>query len=210
MRVLIADDHPLILAGIRRTLEGLDDIEVVGEAGSANEVIRLVERRAPGLVLMDLRMPGVSGAECVAEVRERWPDVKVVVLSACEDRPSIEGALAAGAHAYVVKSTAAIDIPAVLRQACNGAVFYASAPASTGGDTADGVLPQPVAPVLTAREASILTAIARGLTTSAISKDLWVSEHTIKFHLTNIYRKLGVSNRAGAIRYAMDHGMVSV
>jgi DNA-binding NarL/FixJ family response regulator len=203
LKVLIADDHPLIIAGIRRTIEHLDDMEVVGEAHSGPELVQLIERRRPDLVLMDLKMPGVAGVEMIERIRQSWPEIKTVVLSACDDRPTIDAALRAGANAYVLKSAHTIDIAAVLRQASSGAVFHAPTYAPTRPGEADA----PSEPTLTDRERSILSAVASGLTTAAISRDLWISEHTIKFHLTNIYRKLGVANRAGAVRYALEHGI---
>jgi DNA-binding NarL/FixJ family response regulator len=207
IRVLIADDHPLIIAGIRRMIERYDDIDVVGEAQSGPQLLALIERRNPELVLMDLNMPGPSGIYCIERIRESWPTVKIVVLSGCDDRPSIDGALRAGASAYIVKSAELVDVASVVRQTLSGAVFHApfNAPRLTGAVAGDGTTP----PALTDRERSILAAVASGLTTAAISRDLWVSEHTVKFHLTNIYRKLGVSNRAGAVRYAVDHDLVA-
>ena len=201
IRVLIADDHPLIIAGVRRTIEHLEDIEVVGEAHSGSELLHLIERRDPSVVLMDLRMPGMSGFDCIEQIRGRWPLIKVVVLSACDDRETIDGALRAGANAYVLKSAQPIDIASVLRQVASGAVFYAPATPARGAEPAD----DHPGPALTDRERSILAAVASGLTTAAISREMWVSEHTVKFHLTNIYRKLGVANRAGAVRYALEH-----
>jgi DNA-binding NarL/FixJ family response regulator len=206
IRVLIADDHPLIIAGIRRTIEHVDDMEVVGEAHSGQELLSLVERRRPEVVLMDLRMPGVDGVDCIERIHHAWPSVKVVVLSACDDRETIDEALRAGANAYVLKSAQTIDIASVLRQVASGAVFHAPSAAPRGPEPTQ----RPDGPVLTDRERSILSAVATGLTTAAISRDLWVSEHTVKFHLTNIYRKLGVANRAGAVRYALEHQLVSV
>jgi DNA-binding NarL/FixJ family response regulator len=203
IKVLLADDHPLIIAGIRRTIENLDDMEVVGEAHSGPELMQLIERRCPDLVLMDLRMPGVVGVEAIERIRQSWPKLKTVVLSACDDRASIDSALQAGATAYVLKSAQTIDIASVLREASSGAVFHAPsyAPERPGPDDV------PALPALTDRERSILSAVASGMTTAAISHDLWISEHTIKFHLTNIYRKLGVANRVGAVRYALEHGI---
>jgi DNA-binding NarL/FixJ family response regulator len=206
VRVLIADDHPLILAGIRRTIEHFDDIEVVGEAHSGPELMSLVERRAPGIVLMDLRMPGVDGVESIQQLRESAPAVKVVVLSACDERPVIEAALRAGASAYVLKSAQTIDIASVLRQVASDAVFHA--PMSV--PTPITCIGEPEVPLLTDRERSILAAVASGMTTAAISRELWISQHTVKFHLTNIYRKLGVTNRTGAVRYALEHHLVAV
>ncbi|MGA2012980.1 MAG: response regulator transcription factor [Solirubrobacteraceae bacterium] len=202
IKILIADDHPLIIAGIRRTIEHCEDMDVVGEAHSGPELMQLVERRRPDIVLMDLRMPGVSGVEAIERIRHRWPQIKTIVLSACDDRAVIDAALIAGASAYVLKSAHTVDIASVLRQASSGAVFHA-----TSAPSRPTPAPVPGEPVLTERERSILTAVASGLTTAAISRDLWISEHTIKFHLTNIYRKLGVANRAGAVRYALEHGI---
>ena len=204
IKVLLADDHPLIIAGIRRTLDHVDDMEVVGEARTGEELLQLVERRGPDIVLMDFKMPGMHGVEMIERIRASWPEVKIVVLSASDERPIIDAALNAGASAYVLKSAHTVDIASVLRQASSGAVFHApaSAPSRSGADQG------PVLPILTDRERSILSAVASGMTTSAISRDLWISEHTIKFHLTNIYRKLGVVNRAGAVRYALENGIV--
>jgi DNA-binding NarL/FixJ family response regulator len=206
--VLLADDHPMVIAGIRRTIEPFGDIEIVGEAHSGPELVRLVERRRPRLVLLDLRMPGVEGVEHIEHIHENWPEIKIVVLSACDDRRSIDSALRAGANAYVLKTAAPVDVASVLRQVSSGSVFHApsSGPVAPIGGS---VRIEPNLPALTDREATILAAVASGLTTSAISRDLWVSEHTVKFHLTNIYRKLGVANRAGAVRYAFENDLIA-
>jgi DNA-binding NarL/FixJ family response regulator len=167
--------------------------------------MQMIERRRPGMVLLDMRMPGVAGADHIARIRGNWPEVKVVVLSACDDRASIDSALNAGASAYVVKSVDSTDIASVLRQAASGSVFHATARQTSIAD-AEG---ERRLPLLTDRERAILESVALGLTTAAISQDLWVSEHTVKFHLTNIYRKLGVVNRAAAVRYAVEHDLVA-
>ncbi len=207
IKILIADDHPLIIAGLRRTVEHLDDIALVGEARTAAELLELVQRRRPDIVLMDLRMPGMTGVEAIRRIRHERPEVKIVVLSACDETATIDDVLAAGASGYVLKSAHALDVASVIRQAAAGMVLHPHAAAAP-------VTTSPVAVVdlvavadsgLTARERSILEAVATGMTTAAISRELWISEHTIKFHLTNIYRKLGVPNRAGAIRYALEH-----
>ncbi len=130
LKVLIADDHPLMLQAIRRTLEASEGIEVVGEAHTGEEMLALVARRKPQLVLLDLHMPGLNGIECISELARSWPGVKAVVFSASEDRASIDGALLAGASAYILKSVMPVDIPTILRQASTGAVYHApSAPA---------------------------------------------------------------------------------
>jgi len=202
--VLIADDHPLILTGIRRTLERSDDVEVIGEACTGPQVLAMIERRRPNVVLLDLQMPGVVGVECIAAIRRNWPEVKPVVLSATEDRASIDAALNAGAFAYVVKSVQPADLVSIIRQVASGIVFHVPSRHTPSPST-----PGRAEPGLTEREQTILSAVAAGMTTAAISGELWVSEHTIKFHLTNIYRKIGVSNRAEAVRYALENGFAS-
>jgi DNA-binding NarL/FixJ family response regulator len=203
LKVLIADDHPLILQGLRRTLEACEDIDVVGEAHTGAEVLPLADRRHPDVVLLDMRMPEMDGIECARELKRALPEIRSILLSASEERASVEAAEAAGASAYLVKSVTAIDLPAVVRQVAAGYTMF-QAPSA---DRLDGPSDD-AGPELTERETAILSAAAGGLTTKAIGKELWVSEHTVKFHLTNIYRKLGVSNRSGAIRYAFEHGLV--
>lgn len=206
-RLLIADDQPLILAGIRRTLEHNAGVEIVGEAASESQLLAMVERRRPDLVLLDPKLAGAGGLELVAEIRRRWPQIRTVVLSAGDDR---DAALTAGASAYVIKSVSPTDLADVIALVSTGApipeprrtvrpVPSGRASASSRADRRDE---------LTERERTILVAVCAGKTTSAISRELWISEHTIKFHLTNIYRKLGVGNRAGAIRYALEHRLV--
>jgi DNA-binding NarL/FixJ family response regulator len=205
LKVLIADDHPLMLNGIRRALEASDGIDVVGEARSGEELLALVARRKPDVVMVDLHMPGISGLECIAELTRSWPAVKSVVLSASDDRASIDTALLAGASAYILKSVSPVDIPSILRQAAAGAVYHVPSVPAPHSETSSA----PRGPELTPRENAILMAVADGLTTKAISEDLWLSEHTVKFHLTNIYRKLGVSNRSAAVRYVFEHDLAA-
>jgi DNA-binding NarL/FixJ family response regulator len=200
--LLLADDHPLMLAGVRRAMENSDGVEVVGEAHSGSQLLEMIERRRPDTVLMDMHMPGMDGAAVIAEICDRWPDVKVVVFSASQDQRQIDAALNAGASAYVVKSARPADVAAVLRQVVNGVVFVAP----TGGAPTRSSARADV-PILTERERTVLAAVAAGKTSAQISQELWISEHTTKFHLTRIYRKLGVPNRAAAVRYAIEAGI---
>jgi DNA-binding NarL/FixJ family response regulator len=200
MRVVIADDHKLIVEGIKRSLAEADDFDVVGEATSGSQVLPLVARTNPDLVLLDLRMPGADGLTCLSRIKKQHPSVKVVVLSVSTDENVIQTALKRGASAYIIKSINPIDLPSALRQAMEGTVYSAiGMPDRDNPARAAG---------LTERETAILTALARGLSNEAIGKELWVAEQTVKFHLTNIYRKLGVSNRTEAARLAYQHGLV--
>ncbi len=203
MRVLIADDHPLILAGIKRALEEDDQFEVVAEARIGSQVLPLVSQTQPDLALLDLRMPEMDGLTCLDRIRKEHPKVKVVILSVSTDPEVVQTVLNHGAAAYVVKSVNPIDLSSALRQALEGTVFSAvGLPEKTAQQ--DAVK----AAGLTDRETTILKALARGLSNEAIGKELWVAQQTVKFHLTNIYRKLDVKNRTEAARYAYEHGLI--
>jgi DNA-binding NarL/FixJ family response regulator len=201
VRVLIADDHRLIVEGVKRSLSEADDFEVVGECSSGTQVLPMVGRTNPDVVLLDLRMPGADGLTCLAQIKKRYPEVKVVILSVTTDEKVIQTVLQRGASAFIVKSINPVDLPSALRQAVEGTVFSAIGLPDPGDSAAR-------AAGLTERETAILTALARGLSNEAIGKELWVAEQTVKFHLTNIYRKLGVSNRTEAARLAYQNGLV--
>jgi DNA-binding NarL/FixJ family response regulator len=202
LKVVVADDHRLILDGIKRALEEDGGFEIVGEASTGERVLPLVGRTNPDLVVLDLRMPGMDGLMCLDQIRKRHPSVKVVVLSVSTDQKLIENVLKRGASAYIVKSVNPIDLPAALRQAVEGTVYNAiGLPESSAAGIAK-------AAGLTERETVILSALARGLSNEQIAKELWVAEQTVKFHLTNVYRKLGVANRTEAARYAYQQGLV--
>ncbi len=202
MRVLIADDHRLMLEGIRAALGGADDIEVVGEAQDGSQVLPLVSELKPDVVLLDIRMPKLDGLACLERLRKLHPQVKVVVLSVFNDPDHIEAALKRGANGYIVKSINPLDLPSALRQAVDETVYNVLG------------VPEHDQPRhareagLTDREITILAGVARGLSNRALGKELWVTEQTVKFHLTNIYRKLDVANRTEAARAAYRLGIV--
>jgi DNA-binding NarL/FixJ family response regulator len=203
VRVLIADDHRLILEGIRRALEEADDIEIVGQAETGTEVVPLVARTKPDVAMLDLRMPGMDGLACLDRIRARHPEVKVVILSVSTDPELIRTVLSRGASAYIVKSVNPSDLPAALRQVMEGTFFSLAGLPESAHETAAGKEAG-----LTEREIAILKAVAQGMSNDAIAKQLWIAQQTVKFHLTNIYRKLDVANRTEATRYAYQHGLV--
>jgi DNA-binding NarL/FixJ family response regulator len=199
-KLLLADDHRLVLEGIRAALADADDLEIVGESSRGTEVLPLINRLHPDVVLLDIRMPGMDGLACLELIRKRYPDIKVVVLSVYTDPEHIEAALSRGAAGYIVKSVSPADLAAAIRQAVEGTVFNAiGAPAHDERSAAVAGL--------TERELVILRAVARGMANRAIGKELWVTEQTVKFHLTNIYRKLNVANRTEAARAAYRLGI---
>ena len=202
MRVLIADDHQLMVEGTKQALEAAGGFEIVGEASNGAQVLPLVRRLKPDLVLLDMRMPQMDGLQCLAKIRKEFPDMKVAMLSVSQDPELIQTALKRGANAYIVKTVDPGDLPGALRQAMEGNVFTT---VGVSGDPGEKAAKQAG---LTDRELVIVRAVARGLSNEAIAKELWVAEQTVKFHLTNIYRKLEVSNRTEAARYAFEQGLV--
>ena len=202
IKVLLADDHPLTLQGIRRALEDAGDIEIVGEAQSGSQVLPLIGQTGPDLVMLDIRMPQLDGLACLDRIRARYPKVKVVMLSAYTDRQHIELALKRGASAYIAKTVNPLDLASALRQAVAGTVFTTFVPAGVDEESAGA------AAGLTERELAMLEALTRGLSNQAIGKEYWVTEQTVKFHLGNLYRQLGVANRTEAARFAYEHGLV--
>jgi DNA-binding NarL/FixJ family response regulator len=202
MKLLIADDHPLVVAGIREVLAREPLLEIVGSAASGAEVMPLIGRLNPDVVLLDLRMPGVDGLGCLERIHDRHPKIKVVVLSMTTDPEQIQAAFKRGACGFVIKSIDPADLASAIRQAVNGTAFHAlGLPALNENAVAR-------AAGLTDRELMIMKAVSRGLSNQAIGKELWVTEQTVKFHLTNVYRKLGVTNRTEAARWAFAKGLV--
>ncbi len=199
--VLIADPYRLTLESIRETLEAADPLEVVGEALSAADLLATLKVKRPDVVLLDLDLPDMEGLACLGLIRENHPTVKVVMLAAEREPARIDAALRGGAIACVLKSVEPADLASALRQAVQETVYTAVAP-----DESD--VPDPVqAAGLTEREVTMLRLLARGLSNKAIGQELWVTEPTVKFHLNNLYRKLGVPNRTAAARFAYANGL---
>ena len=201
MKVMVADDNRLMLEGFRRALERVEDISVVAVTHAAAQVLPLIERRRPDVVALDLGMCTPDGASCLDLIHSAEPELTIVVLSHTAAHETIRSALSRGARAFITKSVNPLDIPSAIRQAHEGTVYHllGSAPGPDDHLREAG---------LTAREITMLKALTRGLSNKAISRELWVTEQTVKFHLGNLYRKLGVANRLAAATYAHSHGVV--
>jgi DNA-binding NarL/FixJ family response regulator len=201
LRVLLADDHQLVLEAVQRELEKSDDFTVVATTNSGVKIADLVARHHPDMVLLDLHMPEVDGLQALDQIRARDKEIKIVMLSASNEPTAIQSALARGANGFILKSVNPVDLPSALRQIHQGTVFHAGVqggqPTASAADAAG----------LTDREVTLVRALARGLSNREISQELWITEQTVKFHLSNIYRKLEVANRTGAVRWAHEHGL---
>lgn len=201
LKVLIVDDHKLMALALKDALESVDDLRVVGVAHCGSDGISMVTRTQPDVVLLDVRMPEMSGLECLDLLRRDYPSVKVVMLSAGDDLNVIRDTFKRGAAAFIAKTVDPCDLPAAVRHVCEGTVFHAPTMVEDSSD--------PLSEAgLTERELAMLKAVARGLSNKAISKEFWVSEQTVKFHLNNVYRKLGVPNRTAAAGVAHERGLV--
>ena len=202
LRVLVADDHRLMLESIRLALEEDGEIEIVAEVESGTRVLPFVGQTSPDLVLLDVRLPGMDGLSVLERLRERYPDVRVVMISGIDDPSVIQAAFDRGASAFIVKRIDPRDLPSALRQAISRTVFQ---PLRRGERSRDE--PPDTGVDLTKRELTILYALQRGETNKEIAEALCLAEQTVKFHLTNLYRKLEVASRTEAVRYAYEHGI---
>jgi DNA-binding NarL/FixJ family response regulator len=202
LKVLIVDDQHLMLDALRTVLDRDEDIEVVGQTDSGENVMPLIAQTGPDAVLLDVRMPGIDGLAVLERIRERYANVAVVMLSGIEDPTLVRAALERGATAFVLKQVHPRDLASALRQAVYGSIFR---PLETVGPTKASAQEEAG---LSKRELSILDVLQSGASNQEIAKHLFLAEQTVKFHLTNIYRKLGVSTRTEAVHYAYEQGLV--
>jgi DNA-binding NarL/FixJ family response regulator len=204
LRVLIADDHELMVDAVRLALaQAPDEFEIVATTTRGQQVLPLVAQNQPDIVLLDLRMPGMDGLTCLELLRQRHPRVKTVVLSGVEEQSVMRSAFARGAIAYIRKHVDPRDLPSALRQAANGTVAQ-----PIFGEHEEHQSPGADELGLTERELGILRALSEGMSNKEIARRFWLAEQTIKFHLTNIYRKLDVTTRTEAVNAAYRRGLL--
>jgi len=206
LKILIAHQDGLLLSGVRQALEADEGFEIVGEAYDAAAVTPLVGQTAPDIVLLDLQLPGGDGFGSLQRLRSFDPDLKVVMCAMDPDPEQIYGAFHRGACGFILKTINPNDLGAAIRQAAEG-VGYCGQRLIAPDESAAPVAPQPVR--LTAREREVIQAVARGLSNKAVAAELHVTVQTVKFHLTSIYRKLGITNRTEAARWVMSNGLGS-
>jgi DNA-binding NarL/FixJ family response regulator len=197
LRILVVDDHALMRDALRATIEDAEGLDVAGEAETANDALVLAETRQPDVVLLDLVLPGAEGLSCLEELLRRHPDTPVVVFSGVDDQDLIAGSLARGAAAYVLKRTNPLDLATAIRQAVEPTMFYRPPPLAGASHAR-----------LTEKELEVLAHLALGRTNREIAQALWISVQTVKFHLGNVYRKLGAATRTEAVRIAHERALV--
>jgi DNA-binding NarL/FixJ family response regulator len=207
IRVLLADDHELVRLGLKGVLE-MAGIDVVGEAPGGKEAIEMAEQLNPDVLLLDLRMPDMGGVEVCRHLHVTMPDLKIAILSSFSDDNDVFGALDAGAMSYIMKDIAPEGLVGAVRAVAQGQTVLDGIVAQR---VLEGTRPSTVSPssLLSAREREVLELMATGLTNRQISTRLWISEPTVKTHVSHILEKLGQPDRTQAILHAMSLGIVA-
>ena len=204
IRLVIADDHPVVRGGLAQLVSGFDDVELVGQAADGAEAVALCAERSPDVVLMDLEMPVLDGIEATRRIRAESPGVAVVVLTSFSDRERILRALDAGAAGYLLKDADPAELARAVRAAARGdapldpKAARALLSARTEGSPGDA---------LSEREREVLLMVAEGLPNKLIARRLEISEKTVKAHLTSVFRRIGVTDRTQAALWAERNGL---
>lgn len=208
LRVLIADDHPLYREGLTTAIGAMPGVDVIGEATNGQQAIDLVDTLTPDVVVMDLYMPGVNGINATRQILTNRPDTAVLILTMVDGDDSIFAAMRAGARGYLLKGADRKEIARALETVASGELVFGSAIAArvlTFFDT-NGTSAAPF-PELTDREREVLDLLARGLTNAAIAARLVVTDKTVRNHVSNVFAKLHVTDRATAVARARDAGL---
>jgi DNA-binding NarL/FixJ family response regulator len=208
MRVLIVDDHPVTRDGLKTAFGITDEIDVVGEAGSGEEAIKLAQDLSPDVIFMDVRMPGMNGIQATRIIRERRPDTKVILFTIDESRASVAEAIQAGVSGYLLKDAGVTELVNAAKQAMAGKAVIHPTLTQAFIEEVQLVDRKPSEAPLSPREIEILQKVAYGATTKEVADQLGISFHTVKTHLERIFEKLGANDRAQAVAIAIRQGLV--
>jgi NarL family two-component system response regulator LiaR len=206
IRVMIVDDHAVVRSGLSAFLMVYDDLDFVGEAASGEEAVRLCKSLHPDVVLMDLVMPGMDGAEATAAIREECPGIQVIALTSFKEDDLVQRTLKAGAIGYLLKNVSANELVSAIRAAHAGKPTLAPEAAHVLIQASQG--PPSIGSDLTSREHEILALMVSGLSNPEIAEKLVVSRSTVKFHVSSILSKLGVTSRTQAVTLALQNKLV--
>ena len=204
IRLVIADDHPVVRAGLKGMLMSQADFAVVGEASNGLEAVELTERLRPDVVIMDLRMAQMDGTTAIGRIRQRQRGVPILVLTTYESDVDIRRAIEAGATGYLLKDASREQLFAAVRTVAQGKAVFSSEVATR----LVRHMQMPASDVLSERELEVLVLVARGASNKEVGRGLRISEATVKSHLLRIFRKLGVEDRTAAVMVAMEKGLL--
>jgi DNA-binding NarL/FixJ family response regulator len=210
VRVLLADDHPVFRHGLRDLLEEADGLQVVGEASNGDEAVQLSAQHQPDVVLMDVKMPGVSGIEATRRLRDVCPAARILILTMFEDDGTVFAAMRAGARGYVLKDADKDDLLRAIQSVARGEAIFSPAIATRVLDYFSGAsasVPRESFPMLTERERDLLQLLARGRSNPEIAADLGLSSKTVSNYVSSVLTKLQVADRAQAILRAREAGL---
>jgi DNA-binding NarL/FixJ family response regulator len=211
-RVLLADDHTLVRAGIRALLEKLPGVEVVGEAGDGHELLELIATRQPDVVLMDISMPGLNGLQALARITRDFPRVRVIILSMHHNDEYVVQALKSGASGYLLKRAATAELPAAFRAVLGGGNYLSREIASQFLKRFPlQQIARSRSPLdqLTPRQREILQMVAEGQNTKAIAAVLKISDKTVEYHRAKLMACLNIFDVPGLVRFALRNGLIS-
>ena len=206
IRVLIVDDHAVVRSGLSAFLLIFDDLELIGDASSGAEAIRMCEKFHPDVILMDLVMPGMDGAATTEAIRTRWTDIQVIALTSFKDEELVQGALQSGAIGYLLKNVSADELANAIRAAHIGRPTLA--PESAEALIHAAMHKNVIGHDLTEREQEIIALLVEGLSNPEIAERLFVSRSTVKFHVSNVLSKLGAESRTEAVAIAIQNHIV--
>jgi DNA-binding NarL/FixJ family response regulator len=205
-RVVVVDDHELLRAGTRRILDDANGFTVVGEADDGGAALSVIADAFPDVVLMDIRLPTVSGIDLARQIVEEHPGITVLILSAYDDEHYVRAALAAGVSGYLLKTMPSSDLIGSIRAACDGGGILEKAPLGRG-EKADDAGHDAGHPRLTAREQEVVGLVARGRSNKAIAHQLGISPRTVEGHLNHVFEKVGSTSRTELVHYALANSL---
>lgn len=204
IKILMADDHPVVRAGIRGMLETQPEFEVIAEAENGREAFEQIGKLKPDVVLMDLRMPEMDGVEAIGKIKEKYPNINILVLTTYDTDADIVRAVEAGATGYLLKDAPRDELFRAVRATAKGETVLAPVVAAR----LMGKVRDHGEQALSAREIDVLMLVARGASNQDVAEKLYVSTATVKSHLIQIYQKLGVSDRTAAVTTAIERGII--
>lgn len=206
LTVAVIDDHPATRLGIIAALKKVPDIEVVGEAGSGPELASLLKKGVPEVLLLDINMPELGIFEVVPGMRKQFPEMRIIIVTIHEDEKHVCGLVELGVDGYLIKEEPMTEYIKAIRAVSSGGTYFSQrvVPIMWGLNSNEST------PTLTPRELEVLELMATGAKADAIAEELFITPRTVTTHATNIYRKLGATNRAAAVRQAIKYGLISV